>query len=128
MMEELAPGIRRWTAPHPEWRPAVEEVESYALVAGEVLLLVDPLLPSDDDERLEPLLAGLGLLAAAVANNVHGGLAVTLALASLSLLFCLGLAAFNRRLQSRTGSPTPWRGSLYAAIAVAIALGLSIAR
>ena len=33
-MEELAPGIRRWTAPHPEWRPAVDEVESYALVAG----------------------------------------------------------------------------------------------
>ena len=64
-MEELAPGIRRWTAPHPEWRPEVEEVESYALVAGGALLLVDPLLPAGDDERLEPLLAELGLLAAA---------------------------------------------------------------
>jgi len=67
-MEELAPGIRRWTAPHPEWRPAVEEVESYALVAGEALLLVDPLLPAEDDERREALLAELGLLAAAAAR------------------------------------------------------------
>jgi hypothetical protein len=74
------------------------------------------------------LIVGLGLLIAAVANNVHGGLGVTLALASLSLLFCLGLAVFNRRLQAQTGGPTPWRGSLYAAIAVAIALVLSIAR
>ena len=67
-MEALAPDIRRWTAPHPEWRPAVEEVESYALAAGEALLLVDPLLPAEDDERLEPLLAELGLLAAAAAR------------------------------------------------------------
>jgi hypothetical protein len=67
-VEELAPGIRRWTAPHPEWRPAVEEVESYALVAGEALLVVDPLLPADEDQRLEPLLAELGLLAAAAAR------------------------------------------------------------
>ena len=74
------------------------------------------------------LVAGLGLLVAAVANNIHGGLGVTLAPAALSLLFCLGLTVFNRRLQTRTGAPTPWRGSLYAAAAVAVALVLSIAR
>jgi hypothetical protein len=74
------------------------------------------------------LVAGLGLLAAAVANNVRGGLGITLSLSSLSLLFCLGLTVINRRLQGRTGAPTPWRGSLYAAIAVAIGLVLSIAR
>ena len=55
-MDELAAGIRRWTAPHPEWRPAVEEVESYALIVGPALLLVDPLVPAEDDERRMPVL------------------------------------------------------------------------
>ncbi len=64
-MDELATGIYRWTAPHPEWRPAVEEVQSYALVVGAALLLVDPLLPAEEDERRSPLLAELELLAAA---------------------------------------------------------------
>ena len=64
-MDELAAGIHRWTAPHPEWRPKTEEVESYALVAGEALLLVDPLVPAKEDERRAPLLAQLELLAAA---------------------------------------------------------------
>jgi hypothetical protein len=67
-MDELAPGILRWTAPHPEWRPKSEEVESYALVAGEALLLVDPLLPDGTDERHSPLLAALELLVAAAAR------------------------------------------------------------
>ena len=64
-MDELAAGIHRWTAPHPEWRPKTEEVQSYALVAGEALLLVDPLVPAKEDERRAPLLAQLELLAAA---------------------------------------------------------------
>ncbi len=64
-MDTLAPGIHRWTAPHPEWRPRAEEVESYALVADEALLLVDPLLPAGDDPRREPLLAELHRMAAA---------------------------------------------------------------
>ena len=67
-MDELATGIHRWTAPHPEWRPKTEEVESYALVAGEALLLVDPLVPAEDDERRAPLLAQLELMAAAAAR------------------------------------------------------------
>ena len=67
-MDELAPGIHRWTAPHPEWRPKTEEVESYALVAGEALLLVDPLVPPEGDERRAMLLAQLELLAAAAAR------------------------------------------------------------
>jgi glyoxylase-like metal-dependent hydrolase (beta-lactamase superfamily II) len=64
-MDELAAGIYRWAAPHPEWRPKSEEVESYALVAGEALLLVDPLVPAEEDERRAALLAQLELLAAA---------------------------------------------------------------
>jgi hypothetical protein len=67
-MDELAAGIHRWTAPHPQWRPKSEEVASYALVAGEALLLVDPLVPAEDDERRAPLLAQLDLLAAAAAR------------------------------------------------------------
>ena len=63
-MDELARGIYRWTAPHPEWRPQAEEVASYALVTGGALLLVDPLVPAEEDERLTPLLAELDMLAA----------------------------------------------------------------
>ena len=47
-MDEICPGIYRWTAPHPEWRTRVEwghEVASFALVTGDALSLVDPLLP-----------------------------------------------------------------------------------
>jgi glyoxylase-like metal-dependent hydrolase (beta-lactamase superfamily II) len=62
-MEELAAGVHRWTAPHPEWRPKAEEVESYALVADEALLLVDPLVPAEDDPRRAPLLAQLERMA-----------------------------------------------------------------
>jgi hypothetical protein len=65
-MEELAPGIRCWTAPHPEWRPRAEEVFSYALVADEALALVDPLLPAEDDARRAPLLADIDRLIGAV--------------------------------------------------------------
>ena len=64
-MDELATGVYRWTAAHPEWRPKAEEVGSYALVAGEALLLVDPLLTADADERSAPLLAQLERMAAA---------------------------------------------------------------
>jgi glyoxylase-like metal-dependent hydrolase (beta-lactamase superfamily II) len=59
---ELAPGLWRWAARHPEWHPGRfgAEVASFALAAGEELLLVDPLLPEDDDE---PVLGALDRLA-----------------------------------------------------------------
>lgn len=47
---QVAPGIHRWSAQHPEWRPRNdwgEDVASFALVTGTVLSLVDPLLPPD---------------------------------------------------------------------------------
>jgi len=58
-MEQIAPQIYRWTAPHPEWRSSVEEVVSYALVDGETLAFVDPLLPAEGDPRRAPLLADI---------------------------------------------------------------------
>ena len=47
---ELAPGLWRWTARHPEWHPGRfgATVASFALEAGDDLLLVDPLLPEGD--------------------------------------------------------------------------------
>jgi hypothetical protein len=54
-VQELAPGLHRWTARHPEWHPSGfgDEVGSYALVADEALLLIDPLLA--DDAGMEEL-------------------------------------------------------------------------
>jgi glyoxylase-like metal-dependent hydrolase (beta-lactamase superfamily II) len=53
-VEELRPGLWRWTAEHPEWDhaetwgPAVGSV--YAELPGAVVL-VDPLVPGDEEER-----------------------------------------------------------------------------
>jgi glyoxylase-like metal-dependent hydrolase (beta-lactamase superfamily II) len=48
---ELAPGLWRWAARHPEWHPGRfgATVACFALEAGDELLLVDPLLPTADD-------------------------------------------------------------------------------
>jgi hypothetical protein len=51
-MNEIAPGIWRWTARHPEWHTRIEwghEVASFALV-GDALVLVDPLLPAPAED------------------------------------------------------------------------------
>lgn len=66
---ELAPGLWRWTARHPAWHPGAfgAEVASFALRAGDDLLLVDPLLPAQDDP---PVLAALDRLAAGRAVHV----------------------------------------------------------
>ena len=64
---ELAPGLFRWTAPHPEWRPGAspsapddwdELVGSVLFLTGEVAVLIDPQLPPGDGGR-ERLLAWL---------------------------------------------------------------------
>jgi hypothetical protein len=56
---ELRPGLRRWTAPHPEWQPASapgspadwpREVGSVAYEAPDALLLVDPLVPEEHED------------------------------------------------------------------------------
>ncbi|HEV7496150.1 hypothetical protein [Baekduia sp.] len=68
---ELAPGLWRWTTRHPDWHPADAfgtEVASFALVAGDELLLVDPLLP--DGDGAEGVLTRLDTLAA-TAKSTH---------------------------------------------------------
>jgi glyoxylase-like metal-dependent hydrolase (beta-lactamase superfamily II) len=49
-VKQLAEGLWRWTARHPDWHPGEfgAEVASYAVDAGEVLLLIDPLVADDD--------------------------------------------------------------------------------
>jgi hypothetical protein len=56
-VQELAAGLWRWTARHPEWHPGAwgAEVASFALDAGDALLLVDPLVPEHADGRLRRL-------------------------------------------------------------------------
>jgi glyoxylase-like metal-dependent hydrolase (beta-lactamase superfamily II) len=46
-VQELAPGILMWRARHPDWHSTSELVASYALVDGDDVALVDPLV---DDE------------------------------------------------------------------------------
>lgn len=46
---EFAPGLRRWTALHPEWKA---EVGCVALDRGGELVLVDPLLPAEPEVGL----------------------------------------------------------------------------
>jgi hypothetical protein len=63
-MIELRPGLRRWTAPHPDAEPNPEpgspadwgpEVGSVAYEAEDALLLVDPLVPDDGWPALDEL-------------------------------------------------------------------------
>ncbi len=56
---ELAPGLWRWTAPHPDWSPGDEEggegwdrdVGCVYLEAPDALVLFDPLAPADERDR-----------------------------------------------------------------------------
>jgi len=67
-MDEIAPGIWRWPAPHPEWSTRTEwgkRVASYALVSEATLSLVDPLLPPDGSAQHDEVVARLDELAAA---------------------------------------------------------------
>jgi glyoxylase-like metal-dependent hydrolase (beta-lactamase superfamily II) len=61
-VEEIAPRLWWWSAPHPEWKPEYargggwgEIVSSYALRADDAFVLFDPLLPVGDRDRFEQL-------------------------------------------------------------------------
>jgi hypothetical protein len=68
---ELAPGLWRWTAPHPDWSPDAapdspedwdEQVGSVLFEAHDAVTLIDPLLPRRAREpflgRLDEIVAG----------------------------------------------------------------------
>jgi hypothetical protein len=60
--EQLADGLWRWTARHPEWHPGEfgSEVASFALRAGDETVLIDPLLPPEPDAVLDLIETELG--------------------------------------------------------------------
>jgi hypothetical protein len=73
-VDEIAPGIWRWTAPHPEWQPDVKwgrEVASFALAVDRTLVLVDPLVPDDVWPRLDELAAERAIVAALITIPFH---------------------------------------------------------
>ena len=58
-VEQIAPRLWHWTAPHPEWKPSNrgkdglgwdETVSSYALVANDSFVLIDPQVPEDESQ------------------------------------------------------------------------------
>jgi hypothetical protein len=65
MLQEVVPGLHRWTARHPSWEPAAEpdspddwpsEVGSIAYASRDGLVLVDPMVA--DWDELDALVAG----------------------------------------------------------------------
>lgn len=57
-VQEIAPRLWWWSAPHPEWTPKAAQgggwgqiVSSYALVADDAFVLFDPLVPPDEPDR-----------------------------------------------------------------------------
>ncbi len=68
---EIVPGLFRWAAPHPDWKPDAtpgsgedwgQMVGSVLFEAGDTLVLIDPLIPSEDRDgflgRLDDRVAG----------------------------------------------------------------------
>ena len=54
-LTQLTDGLWRWTARHPEWHPGQwgAEVACFAVDAGDVMLLIDPLV--DEPDRLDEI-------------------------------------------------------------------------
>ncbi|MGX6448814.1 hypothetical protein ACVU7I_12210 [Patulibacter sp. S7RM1-6] len=52
-LQSIAPGLWRWTAPHPEWDPEEDwdrEVGCVLYAAPDATVLIDPLVVPEDDE------------------------------------------------------------------------------
>jgi hypothetical protein len=53
-VQELRPGLWRWTAPHPEWEHAENwgpEVASVYAELPQAIVVIDPLVPTAEEER-----------------------------------------------------------------------------
>jgi hypothetical protein len=59
-VQQLAPGLWRWAAPHPSWDdpPLPREVGSVYAETDEAVLLIDPLVPAGEEERFFAALDG----------------------------------------------------------------------
>src|SRR5829696_5449220 len=58
-VEEIAPHLWHWSAPHPDWKPSNrgkdgqgwdQMVSSYALVGDDAFVLIDPQIPEDESQ------------------------------------------------------------------------------
>jgi hypothetical protein len=53
-VEKVAPGLWRWTAPHPDWTPEADWPEDVGCVyyeGADAVVLIDPLVPADEAGR-----------------------------------------------------------------------------
>ncbi len=59
LVQQIAPRLWHWTAPHPEWKPSNrgkdglgwdQIVSSYAVIADDSFVLIDPLVPEDESD------------------------------------------------------------------------------
>ena len=71
------------------------------------------------------LVVALFLMLVPIISYGNSNMLLQLAVPSISLLFCVGLFLINYQLQIKTGANTPWKGSLYAATLIVIAIGIS---
>jgi hypothetical protein len=80
-LQELARGLWRWTAPHPDWKPRKEEddpadwaqdVGCIAYAATETLVLIDPLVPDGDSSALDELARSKPRVAILTTLKWHG--------------------------------------------------------
>lgn len=78
-LDEVAPGVWRWAARHPEWHPSTEfgrEVASFALRAGDGTVVVDPLLGEGDEALLDDVVAGPVAVLVTIPYHVRSAAAV----------------------------------------------------
>jgi hypothetical protein len=80
-VQELAGGLWRWTARHPEWHPGTwgAEVGCYALVGPGRTVLIDPLAPAGDDgfwPRLDGIVSGDAVVVITIPYHVRSAEAV----------------------------------------------------
>ena len=80
-LQQVAPGLWRWTAPHPEWEPRREEddpadwaqeVGCVAYATEGSLALIDPLVSDGDYEALDELAEGKREVAVLTTIRWHG--------------------------------------------------------
>jgi hypothetical protein len=79
-VREIADGIWRWEARHPEWHPGVfgAKVVSYALPGGGRTVLIDPLAPGNDGfwTQLDGVVSGPVIVLITIGYHVRSAEAV----------------------------------------------------
>ncbi|HEX8102587.1 MAG TPA: hypothetical protein VF533_08245, partial [Solirubrobacteraceae bacterium] len=100
-LDEVAPGVWRWSGRHPEWHPRTafgSEVASWVLRTGDDTVVVDPLLGDGDAALLDPVASGRVLVAVTIPYHVRSAAEVAARYGGE----VLGHAAVARRLPAGT--------------------------